>query len=63
MEETSPLKVKSLREIYESCDFVLIVQDPVTYEEAATKQEWQEAMPEEYAAIQKNNTWFLVDLP
>lgn len=33
------------------------------FEEAMEKKEWSEAMKEELAAIQKNETWELVDLP
>ena len=62
-EETPVSKVRTLRELYESCSYAFSVMGPVTYEEAATKKEWQEAMKEEIKAIQKNKTWQLCDLP
>ncbi|CAL5345664.1 unnamed protein product [Camellia sinensis] len=61
-DETPPRKFRSLRDIYESCQFALSVSDPMTYGEAATKEEWQRAMVEELAAIEKNRTWEMMDL-
>lgn len=61
--ETSPRKMRSLKEIYETCSFALNVSDPIFYKEAATMEEWKIAMNEEMASIQKNQTWELVDLP
>ncbi|KAD6795802.1 hypothetical protein E3N88_06698 [Mikania micrantha] len=43
--------------------FALNIVDPVTYLEAAGKVEWQQAMKEEMAALKKNNTWELTNLP
>ncbi|KAI4347833.1 hypothetical protein L6164_008612 [Bauhinia variegata] len=63
LEETPPRKVRTLREIYESCAFALMVTDPTTYKEAAETKAWQNAMEEEILAIQRNKTWELVDLP
>ncbi|XP_027368846.1 uncharacterized protein LOC113874831 [Abrus precatorius] len=37
--------------------------DPHTFEEACTSQQWREAMKVEMEAIEKNNTWQLVDPP
>ncbi|GMI82753.1 hypothetical protein HRI_001944600 [Hibiscus trionum] len=37
--------------------------DPVTFEEAVKKLKWREAMNDEIAAIEKNNTWELTELP
>ncbi|KAK2440889.1 putative mitochondrial protein [Trifolium repens] len=36
---------------------------PLTYEQAATFEEWRQAMQEEIASIERNHTWDLVDLP
>lgn len=52
-----------LREIYESCTLALYVSEPCSYEEAAERSEWRLAMEEEMSAIEKNETWSLVDLP
>lgn len=37
--------------------------EPTCYEDAVTKEEWDNAMKEEIEAIEKNNTWMLVDWP
>ncbi|XP_028062411.1 uncharacterized protein LOC114265776 [Camellia sinensis] len=62
-DETPPRKFKSLRDIYESCQFALTVSNPITYGEAAAKEEWQRAMIEELTAIEKTRTWEMMDLP
>ena len=61
--ETPPKKFRSLKEIYETCDFTLSVSDPIWYSDAVKNQMWQSAMTEEIKSIEKNNTWQLVDLP
>lgn len=38
-------------------------EDPTSYEEAALSLKWRKAMDVEIAAIVKNKTWELVDLP
>ena len=53
---TSSQKVRSLREIYESCDFALALLEPSCFEEANQKEEWRTAMNEEMTAIEKNQT-------
>lgn len=55
-EEIPLLNVRALREIYEASVFALLVTDPTTYEDAATRKEWREAMQEEIAAIERNQT-------
>lgn len=60
--DSTPTKVRSLVDIYESCDFALFSMEPTCYEDAVTKEEWDNAMKEEIEAIEKNNTWMLVDL-
>ena len=55
------MRVRHLSEIYDST-YALIVVDPTSIEEAAGK-EWCNAMNKEFMAIQKNETWELVDLP
>ncbi|KAJ4772132.1 polyprotein [Rhynchospora pubera] len=55
-------KFRSIHELYEATQ-ILYVADPTTYEEASEKKEWCQAMQEELAAIEKNNTWKLVQLP
>jgi len=40
-----------------------IFTEPVSYNEAASKPAWQEAMRKEFDALQANNTWDLVPLP
>ncbi|KAD7117504.1 hypothetical protein E3N88_04772 [Mikania micrantha] len=43
--------------------FAVSITDPINYSEAAPKQEWQQAMKEEIAALKKNKTWELTTLP
>jgi len=38
-------------------------EDPPSFEEAYTNPKWRDAMYTEIKAIEKNNTWELVDLP
>ena len=54
--KTSPRKLRSLREIYDSCDFALYVSDPISYDEAIESQAWQDAIEEEIFSIEKNET-------
>ncbi|KAK2983132.1 hypothetical protein RJ640_022604 [Escallonia rubra] len=58
--ETPPRKFRSLKDIYESCQFALADSDPISYEEAATKEKWQRTMMEALTAIEKNGTWEMV---
>lgn len=60
--DTPVRKVRTVQELYETTQ-VLFVADPTTYEEAAEKEEWRQAMQEELAAIEKNQTWQLIELP
>ncbi|KAA0063654.1 putative mitochondrial protein [Cucumis melo var. makuwa] len=55
-------RFRSMEDIYNSSQFALMVSDPVCYDEAATKEEWQQAMKEEMTAIKKNGTWKMVHL-
>ena len=57
-----PQKVRSLRDIYDSCMFSLMTTEPLSYEEAKIKEEWRNAMKEEIYAIKSNETRELVDL-
>ena len=61
--ETPLRKLRSLREIYDSCDFALYVSNSFSYDEVVDSQEWLDAMEEEIFSIKKNETWELVDLP
>ena len=58
---STPIRLKSLAEIYESCNFSVI--EPQSFEEAGKHQNWVKAMLEEIQMIEKNNTWELVDRP
>lgn len=49
-------RVRTLRDIYESRTFALIVTDPMTYEEAKNSEKWERAMEEEIKSIQKNRS-------
>ncbi|GAA0171472.1 transmembrane signal receptor [Lithospermum erythrorhizon] len=39
------------------------MEDPLTFEEAIIHEHWRKAMKAEMTAIEKNNTWFLTELP
>ncbi|XP_021629650.1 uncharacterized protein LOC110627609 [Manihot esculenta] len=54
-------KFKSLSKIYERCN--MVVAEPSCYEEASQVKEWQHAMKEEIAEIEKNGTWELTSKP
>ncbi|KAH0711345.1 hypothetical protein KY289_007304 [Solanum tuberosum] len=54
---------KYANNLYTSCQFALIVSDPMNYEEAAGKEEWKKAMVEEMKSIEKNGTWEMIELP
>jgi Reverse transcriptase (RNA-dependent DNA polymerase)/gag-polypeptide of LTR copia-type/Integrase core domain/GAG-pre-integrase domain len=59
--ESPPRRVRSLAEIYESCNFSII--EPQSFEEAEKHENWIKAMEAEIYMIEKNNTWELVDRP
>ena len=42
---------------------LLASSDPITYEEAIEDDKWKNAMDEEIASIQRNDTWELTSLP
>ena len=56
-------KVRSLQDIYDSCDFAFFTCEPQNFEEAIGEEIWKKAMDEEIATIEKNHTWDLVELP
>lgn len=51
-----------MRDLYETTQ-ALFVEDPTSFKEAVKQDEWIKAMKEEITAIEKNETWELVDLP
>ncbi|VVA37046.1 PREDICTED: Retrovirus-related Pol poly from transposon TNT, partial [Prunus dulcis] len=53
----TPLKYKSIAEIYEKCNMCII--EPESFEEAAKDDSWKKAMEDEITMIEKNNTWEL----
>ena len=62
-DDSPPGKVRSLKNVYESCSFALNVTDPTSNEEAAKQEVWLNAIKEELIAIERNHTWQLVILP
>nr|GEW34838.1 retrovirus-related Pol polyprotein from transposon TNT 1-94 [Tanacetum cinerariifolium] len=46
----------------DTSSFVLFAGDPVTVKEAMKREEWRVTMEEELSAIERNQTWDLVDL-
>ena len=43
--------------------FLLLNEEPWSYEEAVEEKVWRDACQDEMESIIKNNTWDLVDLP
>ncbi|KAJ3703208.1 hypothetical protein LUZ61_006913 [Rhynchospora tenuis] len=61
-------RTRSLEDLYESIPEVHLVclladAENITFEEAIRNKKWKAAMDEEIAAIEKNDTWKLVELP
>ncbi|CAO2836221.1 unnamed protein product [Amaranthus hypochondriacus] len=67
----TPVKMRSLRDIYEATNEVNEVDlfclyadhEPINFEEALGEEEWRSAMKEEIRSIEKNDTWELATLP
>jgi len=59
--------MRSLKDIYNDLDvssyFALLAFQPSSFEETIKDENWVQAMDEEIEAIEKNDTWNLVDLP
>ncbi|XP_052483029.1 uncharacterized protein LOC128036174 [Gossypium raimondii] len=55
------IKTKSLVNMYERCNFGFA--EPISFDEAAKVPEWIDAIKAEISTIEKNDTWFLTDLP
>jgi len=49
--------------MYTSCQFSLLVSDPIYFEEVVEKKEWQQAMMEEMNVVKQDETWKIVYLP
>ncbi|KAF8409311.1 hypothetical protein HHK36_005385 [Tetracentron sinense] len=66
-----PIKMRSLREIYEQTEnnddinllCLYVDHEPLTFQEAVKENCWRSAMEEEIYAIQNNKTWELTSLP
>ena len=61
-------RMRSLQDLYESTSEVHLVclladAENITLEEAVRDKKWKTAMDEEIRAIEKNETWDLVELP
>uniref|UniRef100_A0A803MSQ1 Integrase catalytic domain-containing protein n=1 Tax=Chenopodium quinoa TaxID=63459 RepID=A0A803MSQ1_CHEQI len=55
--DTPVRRSRSLAKLCSSCNYALLVTDPILFEEAEEQPKWQLAMREEMAAIERNNTW------
>lgn len=55
---------EELSEEDDSIFFAMFIgSDPISFQEAVKISKWRQAMDAEIAAIEKNDTWFLTDLP
>jgi hypothetical protein len=71
--DETPLRFKSLSEIYEVAEpieldldaeaLLAVMEEPTCYREAAGDENWEAAMRSELQSITKNRTWELVGLP
>lgn len=69
--KSTPVRFISVSDIYENTDVIeleeelllLSVEEPVYYQQAVNENSWKEAMRKEIEAIERNNTWKLVELP
>lgn len=69
--KSTPVRFISVSDIYENTDVIeleeelllLSVEEPVSYQQAVNENSWKEAMRKEIEAIERNNTWKLVELP
>lgn len=55
--------MRSLIDIYNTCNIALMTAEPSCFEEANTNEEWKQSMKEEISAIERNQTRKLTDLP
>lgn len=70
-DSSAPRQFRLLSEIYDETEDIEIknellllgVDEPLNYIQAAVEKEWEIAMKNEIEAIEKNNTWKLVELP
>lgn len=70
-ESSEPKRYRSLAEIYDETEIVelidelmlLKIEGPNNFKEAMEEKVWEDAMAQEFDAIEKNNTWILTDLP
>lgn len=69
--EERPRRFRSLKEVYDATEkmderyeLICLFTDcePLSFQEAATDNEWRKAMDDEISSIQKNNTWELTNL-
>lgn len=68
---TEPTMFRLVSDIYDETQEVEIenelllmgVEEPVNFDQAAIEEAWKQAMKVEMEAIEKNNTWKLVELP
>lgn len=60
-------KMRSMKDIYDDLDvisnFALLSFKPSLFEDAIKDGNWVQVMDEEIEAIEKNDTWDLIDLP
>ncbi|KAL8145756.1 hypothetical protein AgCh_003778 [Apium graveolens] len=71
--ETSsePLRYRSLRDVYEDTEeieleeelYLMGIDEPSDFNQASKRKEWRDAMDKEMQAVEKNQTWSLVELP
>ena len=63
IEDTSISSHKKNDEVDQVSNFSLIAYEPVNFDDVVKKEVWVESMNEEIDAIERNNTWELINLP
>ena len=62
--DEEPLRYRSIQDVYEETNlYILSMEEPCSYAEAAKEEVWRSAMAEEISAIERNKTWCLVKAP
>ncbi|KAK8935338.1 hypothetical protein KSP39_PZI014000 [Platanthera zijinensis] len=62
-ETSSPIKTRSITDLYQSTEVVMLAHTPTSHNEALQNKDWREAMVEELKTIEKNGTWLLLPRP
>lgn len=68
---SEPSRYRSLRDVYEDTEeieleeelYLMGIDEPSDFNQTSKRKEWRDAMDKEMQAVEKNQTWNLVELP